>query len=132
MKLYSGNIFKYYNASRISFFDDLLVRFTQPEAFEDYQECTHEIIFSYDKDLLRQRAIDALLRKNKVVNEENIAIFIQKMSGQYEKTANQSYCLLKNELGVLSLGKNPFNSHLWSKYASHGFCVEFDCSSCFF
>ena len=132
MKLYSGNVFKYYNASRISFFDNFLVRFTQPEAFEDYQECTPEIVFSCDKDLLRQRAIEALLRNKKVVNEENIAIYIQKIRGQYEKTVNKSYCLLKNELGVLSLGKTPFNSHLWSKYASDGFCVEFDSSLCFF
>lgn len=35
-------------------------------------------------------------------------------------------------IGIFSLSKTQFNSHLWENYAEDGFCVEFDYRSDFF
>lgn len=132
MKLYRGNVFKYYNSSRISFFDNLLIRFTQTEDFEDYEECIPEFKFSFDRNIVEKRAIESIQRTNKGISPEQFNALVQQLSNIYIGTAEKTYFSFLQHLGILSLAKSPYNFHLWEKYANDGFCVEFDGSSNFF
>lgn len=130
-----GNVFKYYSNAPlyINFFDNLLVRFTQPKRLNDALECTPEFVYCYDEDLIKEQALKAA-KRNKVHfnSQRELEEFISNFTIDYKETTKKSFFERLNDIGIFSLGKTPFNKHLWSNYANGGYCVEFDSNSIFF
>ncbi len=62
--IFSGKVYKYYPASRASFFDDLMVRFTQTKSLNDPLECLPKFEYCCDKELKTQRAIATFERNH--------------------------------------------------------------------
>ncbi len=132
---FKENVFKYYSNDtlHIKFFDIFLVRFTQPKRLNDALECTPEFVYCYDEDLIKKQAIKAA-KRNKMVfkSQRDLDEFISKFAIDYKKTTKESFFKRLDEIGIFSLGKTPFNKHLWSHYAEGGYCIEFDSDSIFF
>lgn len=73
MDKYEGAVFKYYNADRKNFFDDLMVRFTQTVDLNDPLECLPKFEYFCDNE----RRVQVLLVKNEkehawAINSRNI------------------------------------------------------------
>ena len=129
------NVFKYYPAERISFFDDFLVRFTQTYDLNDPLECLPKFKYFCDLGFKKERAMKTWKRnfpdnKSESKRKHYCRQFIKKMD--WKGTIESSYTNHLTMLGILSLSKSPINSHLWEKYASDGFCIGFNSFSPFF
>ena len=134
LKKHRGSVFKYYTTSRIGFFDDLMVRFTQAKEFEDVLECQPVFVYHESIPLLEKRAIKSLQREGKFCyTRDMIKSEIKKLRKiNYEEEAKKSYTEKLEMIGILSLAKTQYNEHLWNKYAKDGFCIEFDGENNFF
>jgi len=135
MDKYEGPIFKYYNADRKNFFDDLMVRFTQTVDLNDPSECLPKFEYFCDEDVKTRRAIDVFERNcpgcNSIGKRER---FIHDFCARFnwEEEIKKLYEKHLDIIGIFSLSVSPFNEHLWDNYARSGFCVEFDHQSDFF
>jgi len=117
-------VYKYCPPERITFFNDQLLKFTQPSKFNDPFEFlpAEEFVSETDKQLL----IEELFcenQKNRINNELQIYSELQAlMVGTYDST------------GVLCLSAVWNNMLMWSNYAlDHmGFCIGFDSNHPFF
>lgn len=135
MEKYSGNVFKYYPPCRIGFFEDLMVRFTQTKDLNDPSECLPDFRYFCDKEVRTRRALDVWNRLCPLCQSPSKRKhFVRKYrrefnwKGEIEKSYNSHLDII----GIFSLSKSPFNSHLWQNYANGGFCIEFNYQSDFF
>ena len=135
MQIYNEPIFKYYGPERIDFFNELMVRFTQTTDLNDPLECLPEFKYFCDKKVKTQRAIATLERNFPTgLSPSKRKRFIRNFRRKFN-WREQIEVIYKHHLeiiGIFSLAKTQFNSHLWDNYACSGFCVEFDQQSDFF
>lgn len=135
MQIYNGNVYKYYPASRVEFFNDFMVRFTQTKDLNDPDECLPEFNYFCDKEIKTQRAIATLNRNcSNCLSPSKRKRFIRnfRRTFNWRKEIEAIYRHHLDIIGIFSLAKTQFNSHLWNNYACDGFCVEFDQQSDFF
>ena len=135
MDKYEGAVFKYYNADRKNFFDDLMVRFTQTVDLNDPLECLPKFEYFCDNDVRTHRAIEVFERNYPNCNSPSkrkqfIRTFLREFN--WKKEIKKTYKKHLDILGIFSLTDSQFNEHLWTNYARDGFCIEFDHQSDFF
>lgn len=126
-------LYKYYPAARLEYFDNELVRLTQPSALNDPFECLPSIT---DKDLeqLKKEERD---RANRAQNLSPGEIVLAHLHRQNNPSLSADFLrdrlfeIQQEELdkyGIFSLSAVWENPLMWSHYASShsGFCIGFD------
>lgn len=153
MKLY-----KYLNEERLSILDDGLVRFTQPQAFNDPFELkpylsslasdsiiTDELNEQFEEILKKEYLkLPSAIKQNitypkfleySYTKKDEVLNGVLAMSKQIMPTLNQEmHKTFEDYIGVLSLTENDHNLLMWAHYAnSHqGYVMEFDSAHVFF
>lgn len=118
--------YKYLPISRLSYFEDGLLRFTQPKALNDSFECLPT--FSSCAELISKISGKTL--------EENFfeAKTLSEISGEY--FMNDYFDQLKfefNGFGIFSLSKRYDSNLMWGHYAKHSGCaIGFNLDHSFF
>lgn len=136
-------VYKYCPPDRITFFDNFLVRFSQPKYLNDPEDCLP--LFRI-KDV--NKYVDVIAKRNlfkafyRGATNKDIAQMKQTLIHQYSVNPNQILdkardIYLENindVLGVLCLSKSPMIKLLWSYYCDSykGFVLELDESHEFF
>ncbi|MFH7010552.1 DUF2971 domain-containing protein [Flavobacterium sp. FlaQc-52] len=124
-------LYKYLPFDRNSYFENELLRFTQPEDLNDPFECLPQ----KPKKGEFTDAIRLLTQMISNGNQKFEEFGVQKFNDEFiENLFEQAYQEINNEVGILSLTKNWNNSLMWAHYTnSHkGFCVGFDSNHDFF
>lgn len=143
-------LYKFLPIHRLTYFEDELLRFTQPGDLNDPFECipilppkdkiialleilVKETIANIDKDELPEKH----QLKNKFAEYfkyEKIAFLNDKPNNISELFYDQVINRQNNKLGIFSLTRRWNSTLMWSHYAnSHkGFCIGFERSSSFF
>jgi len=130
-------IYKYFSPQRSIFFDNFLIRFSQPKYLNDPEDCLPlfriKNINSYVDKITKRNLTKAFLRG---VTLNNISQAKQKLLFDYKHNplkilgvAQEIYLNNINSiLGILCLSKSPFIKLLWSYYCDSykGFVIEFD------
>lgn len=127
-------LFKYFPPERETFFEDGLIRLTQPMFLNDPFECVPKMPNVEDFKFALLTELDKLdstlpgisnfaIPEWEIINHDFLNEKIRK--------AQES---LNRELGIFSLSKYWNNVLMWSHYAQNhqGFCLEFDCNHEFF
>lgn len=151
-------LYKYYDENRVGFLEDGLVRFTQPQAFNDpfemkphfstlaSDEYITELLDEQFEEIIRKEFNDLPVAvKNKISYKEFCVLaqsqkeFIsrgvkEQSSQQAERLKKVMHDRFEKYVGVFSLSEVPDNLLMWSHYAnSHqGYVVEFDAKHPFF
>lgn len=152
------NLYKYLNEERISILQDGLIRFSQPQAFNDpFEFKPHLSSIGSDKYLEDNfnKNFEGLLKDEYEKQTEEVKAKISlgtflnwikekhpdmikyfrnlstSITPALEEALHQTF---ENHIGVLSLSESPKNLLMWSHYAnSHkGFVIEFDSTHEFF
>ncbi|WP_196251170.1 DUF2971 domain-containing protein [Pseudomonas fluorescens] len=138
------NVYKYLDASRVSFLSDGLIRFSQPGALNDPYECLpalpEELVqqgvaafkASVEREYAPLSGDDRTTRRLKAAQlkvamrsaakkTKDTSVFIRKMF--FDKTNEK----MNSGLGILSLSRRWNSALMWSHYTSSyaGFCVGF-------
>lgn len=128
MKEIENNIYyKFLPPDRITYFDDELIRFTQPSDLNDPFECIPQKITKEELQEGIKKSLEALglgmLPDDYDFSQHNI----DEMFQEAKKKVN-------NDIGVFSLSKDWKNCLMWAHYTNSykGFCVGFDKSHEFF
>lgn len=153
MKLY-----KYLSEDRLSILDDGLIRFTQPQAFNDPFELkphlsslasdsfiTDELNEQFEEILKKEylklpTAIKNSLPYSKFLEhsytkKDEVTSSVLVMAKQIMPTVNESmHKAFEDHVGVLSLTEDDHNLLMWAHYANchQGYVIEFDSSHAFF
>lgn len=138
--------YKFLPPGRLSYLDDSLLRFTQPDELNDPFECTAIVSDEIAEAVMRKIIKDAQPKfeslRPTTQEKKNYRQFKRDMRSNkqaYIKSARETFhremkARLNSDIGVLSLSRRCDSSLMWSHYGqSHtGFCVGFDCSHEFF
>lgn len=123
--------YKYLPIDRIKYFEDELLRFTQPGNLNDPFECLPQK--PQEQEL--KNLIDSLIQISPKINEQ----FETKIREKYDATYlnnlyEEAYRNVNNDLAIFSLSKKWNNTLMWSHYtiAHQGFCIGFDTNHSFF
>lgn len=118
--------YKYLPISRISYFEDGLLRFTQPKQLNDSFECS-PIFFSCNELLSKIKGVEFNEKSPKSLSLSEVnGNFV--LEEYFEQLKDQS-----NGFGILSLSKRYNSNLMWSHYAKHtGYVVGFDLNHRFF
>lgn len=151
-------IYKYVSENRVSILKDGLIRFSQPQAFNDpFELRPHVSDISDDSylDEVFEEQFDEMLKEeysklpeplrnlipfsefknspllNRNIAKENLKLITKQAIPLVRK---ELYGGFENNIGILSLTKTPENLLMWAHYAnSHqGFILEFDINHPFF
>lgn len=151
-------LFKYVNEDRISILEDGLVRFTQPQVFNDPFELKPNIASIASSSQLEDHLksnFQTILRSEyeklpdqvkKMLPFPVYMQFAESKRGEVlcgmKELAEQATPLLKKivhksfekHVGILSVTESPYNLLMWSHYANNhqGFVIEFDGTHPFF
>lgn len=124
-------LYKYFSFERITFFDNLLVRFTQPSAFNDPFEFLPVEKFTSDFE-----KIDISNNKPEFhrIDEKTQQLISIRASIQISSMIQNFLVGTHDRLGVFCLSENWDNILMWSHYAGNhnGFVVGFDINHSFF
>ena len=147
-------LYKYFHPTRRNFFQDMLVRFTQPSQFNDPFDCCPQFQGSYKPEFYDQllKKGEAAIRetrhfdllppgKKKLMEDQMTEIRVRKLK---EYTTNPEIAQgihlnllvekISREIGIFCLSKCPDSVTMWSHYADEhrGFVVGFDTETEFF
>jgi len=137
-------IYKYYRPDQTYFFDNFMVRFTQPDALNDPFECFPRLINDGEEiiraDAIREKSRNVKSAAEKKKTEHQLLADIDRAVTMHRKNPDVLKLMLLRDLlrgwsvGVFSASKTIKNILLWSHYAeSHsGFAVAFDSEHDFF
>ncbi len=119
------NYYKYLPPERNSYFEDELLRFTQPGDLNDPFECLPRKI---DTEKLKETLVRNLKR---IIPTAKINEKVDDIAPDFINNANKT---TNNILGIFSLSKNWNNGLMWGHYTlSHkGFVIGFDSEHPFF
>lgn len=124
-------LYKYFSLERITFFDNRMVRFTQPSAFNDpfeflpvekFTSDFEKVDISNDKPEFHQIDVETRLLISKRASLQIASMIQNYLVGTHDS------------LGVFCLSENWDNILMWSHYAGNhnGFVVGFDTNHSFF
>lgn len=150
------SLYKYVSKDRLSILENGLIRFTQPQAFNDPFEFKPHISAQLSNSFLKERvrnfnskedlqkqyeqlaskvkrktSYDQFLKfmENEMVT--GLSIMTKNVIPHFKKSIHNSF---EKTIGILSLTESPKNLLMWAHYAdSHqGFVIEFDSNHKFF
>lgn len=141
-------IYKYYRPNQTYFFDNLMARFTQPDALNDPFDCLprikdndHDIIEHMTREKYIRSLMDCPASKQKLVTKKWEEDCKRKLHDSKKNTrllrlysAHQVKRNISNRFGVFSASKCSDNVLMWAHYAENhaGFVVAMDSSHDFF
>ncbi len=148
----SNIIYKYFPPERLSYFEDELIRITQPADLNDPFECVPilptveeviEILNEMQSRLLENISHSKLPKAQKKENNNNIErkykteitnLRKDKKGNLRERYRAETNKKINGRVGILSLSRRWDSSLMWSHYSkSHkGFCIGFNTSDCYF
>ena len=125
------SFYKYLPIERISYINDQLLRFTQPEDLNDPFECYPK---SVDKKIVLDKVLNVISTKKNVQNPLNIIKIEDTVLQVLKDYLPDTFDKINKEIGILSLSKIWKSSLMWSHYCeSHtGFCIGFSKSHKYF
>lgn len=147
---FTDTVYKYLSPSRSSFFEDFLLRFTQPSALNDPFECVPVLTMTammegLEKGIKEAKALYAKTRRSNTSTRKEAKLKLEQVRRirdfVKENPQKVRYDFLsggmKNlnlKLGILSLSRRWDSALMWAHYsASHqGVCVGFDREHPFF
>jgi len=124
--------YKFLPIERISYLEDELLRFTQPNDLNDPFECFPQEI---NETKLYASITKLLISNNSRIKKNEIdEIFNKIKNNVLENFIEKAYEKTNQQTGILSLTKEWNNTLMWSHYTnSHkGFCVGFNSGDHFF
>ncbi len=135
-------LYKYLTRERLSFFENRLLRFTQPSCFNDPFEFlpVEDFLtkgfddFVYDKYLHSSRFYESLNESGFAITKESHMIELKKEMLEFTSGLQNAMIGTYDNLGVFCLSANWNNILMWSHYADNhkGFVIGFDTSHSFF
>lgn len=139
-------IYKFLTPDRLNYFDDELLRITQPADLNDPFECIpilptteetiqiiegiyhKQIVQIKESKLLNHEKKEKLLLLERTIKSEITAIRKNKKSNLRDEYRSYAVNKINETVGILSLSRRWDSSLMWSHYASahKGFCLGFN------